>query len=138
MAKDILLVIGSVSAAEYAPLHKAMIDRGLDPEIVRVEYPENLPILSHDAYDREYDGIPDSERPSHALVIGTRQWEYLARTIPDLEVKRVKAIVHDTYSLVEELLAAMRHRVATYFVTDYDSSGRKALKGSGYGSTLKI
>jgi hypothetical protein len=140
---DILLVLGSVTAQQYAPVRFAMLNRGLKPRVVRVptKYASNfdfgeaasLEALKNDniSEDQFSDYVDNRVVELKELVIG--------ESFGNKSVDQVKAIIREPLGIDESyeekmlwLTEELSINLPDYTVMVGDD-GSSWLQGAGYG-----
>jgi hypothetical protein len=144
---DLLLVLGSVTTKQYTPVRKAMLARGLKPQVVRVGTQLSLEtdFLSFLLVQARTSKVPLDDLDDYFDVETKKLKQHIIEVnFGAYSVDDVKAIVHEPVGLHEDYISKMQwltrllpNDIPEYTVMTLNDGSDPWLEGTGYGD-LKI
>lgn len=140
---DILLVLGSVTAQQYAPVRFAMLNRGLKPRVVRVstKYTSDVDFVqaaSLEALNKDNIGEDQFDDYVDNRVVELKEL-VIGESFGDKSITQVKAIIREPLGIDESyeekmlwLTEELSIDLPDYTVMVGDD-GSPWLQGAGYG-----
>lgn len=138
---DILLVLGSVTARQYSPLRKEMMDNGQHPNVIRIT--EDLQEVYDEFQIQVAQGpVTHQTHEDYVTEISLRFWHFICYKFHGLEPSNVKAIVFpkeddlgDDTGSRRLLVNLMPAGIPVYTLLPLEGKSF-SLVGYGYGSEL--